>query len=112
VKWTTETLDQRSELKEQWMKNPAFKAEYDALEDEFSLARQLIEARTRAGLSQAELAQHMGTTQSAIARLESGKARAVWESAGGGSGIHWPEIDEDLSTEGLLRRAPAPRGVA
>ena len=94
------------------MKNPAFKAEYDALEDEFSLARELIEARTRAGLSQAELAQHMGTTQSAIARLESGKARAVWEIAGGGSGIHWPEIDEDLSTEGLLRRAPAPRGVA
>ncbi|MCL4526226.1 MAG: helix-turn-helix domain-containing protein [Gammaproteobacteria bacterium] len=63
-----------SELKEQWMKNPAFKAEYDALEDDFSLARELIEARTRAGLSQAELAQRMGTTQSAIARLESGKA--------------------------------------
>ncbi|MBU2845067.1 helix-turn-helix transcriptional regulator [Acidithiobacillus ferriphilus] len=62
-----------SELKEQWMKNPVFKAEYDALEDEFSLARELIEARTRAGLSQAELAQRMGTTQSAIARLESGK---------------------------------------
>ena len=63
-----------SELKEQWMKNPTFKAEYDALEDEFSLVRELIEARTRAGLSQAELAQRMGTTQSAIARLESGKA--------------------------------------
>lgn len=62
-----------SELKEQWMKDPAFKAEYDALEDEFNLARELIEARTRAGLSQAELAQRMGTTQSAIARLESGK---------------------------------------
>ncbi|CDQ10169.1 Transcriptional regulator, XRE family [Acidithiobacillus ferrivorans] len=63
-----------SELKEQWMKSPTFKAEYDALEDEFSLARELIKARTRAGLSQAELAQRMGTTQSAIARLESGKA--------------------------------------
>jgi len=33
--------------------------------------------------------------------------RAVWEVAGGGYGIHWPEIDEDLSTEGLLRGAPA-----
>ena len=31
-----------------------------------------------------------------------------WEIAGGGYGIHWPEIDEDLSTEGLLRGAPAP----
>jgi hypothetical protein len=35
--------------------------------------------------------------------------RAAWEIAGGGYGIHWREIDEDLSTEGLLRGAPAPR---
>lgn len=34
--------------------------------------------------------------------------RANWEIAGGGYGIHWPDIDEDLSTEGLLRGAPAP----
>ena len=32
-----------------------------------------------------------------------------WQVAGGGYGIHWEEIDEDLSTEGLLRGAPAPR---
>ena len=63
-----------AELKKELMKSPAFKAEYDALEYEFSLACELIEARVRAGLSQAELAQRMGTTQSAIARLESGKA--------------------------------------
>lgn len=37
------------------------------------------------------------------------EARANWEVAGGGYGIHWPEIDEDLSTEGLLRGAPAPK---
>jgi hypothetical protein len=36
--------------------------------------------------------------------------RLVWEKAGGGYGIHWPEIDEDLSTEGLLRGAPAAMG--
>jgi hypothetical protein len=35
------------------------------------------------------------------------EARAKWEMCGGGYGIHWPEIDEDLSTEGLLRGAPA-----
>jgi Protein of unknown function (DUF2442) len=35
--------------------------------------------------------------------------RENWKIAGGGCGIHWPEIDEDLSTEGLLRGAPAPR---
>jgi hypothetical protein len=33
--------------------------------------------------------------------------RARWEKAGAGYGIHWPDIDEDLSTEGLLRGAPA-----
>lgn len=35
--------------------------------------------------------------------------RENWEVSGGGYGIHWPGIDEDLSTEGLLRGAPAPR---
>jgi hypothetical protein len=35
--------------------------------------------------------------------------RKNWRIAGGGYGIHWEEIDEDLSTEGLLRGAPAPR---
>ena len=38
--------------------------------------------------------------------------RSNWELAGGGYGIHWPDIDEDLSTEGLLRGAPAPRSAA
>lgn len=35
--------------------------------------------------------------------------RENWQLAGGGYGIHWPDIDEDLSSEGLLRGAPAPR---
>lgn len=35
--------------------------------------------------------------------------RKNWRIAGAGYGIHWPEIDEDLSTEGLLRGAPAAR---
>ena len=38
----------------------------------------------------------------------SAEARASWELAGGGRGIHWPQIDEDLSVDGLLRGAPAP----
>jgi hypothetical protein len=36
--------------------------------------------------------------------------RMNWQVCGGGYGIHWPDIDEDLSAEGLLRGAPAPRG--
>jgi hypothetical protein len=35
--------------------------------------------------------------------------RQNWKVAGGGYGLHWPDLDEDLSTEGLLRGAPAPR---
>ncbi len=37
--------------------------------------------------------------------------RAHWKICGGGYGIHWPEIDEDLSTEGLLRGSPAPNAL-
>jgi hypothetical protein len=37
--------------------------------------------------------------------------RARWQTCAAGYGIHWPDIDEDLSTEGLLRGAPAPRAA-
>jgi len=39
----------------------------------------------------------------------SASERSHWEICGGGYGIHWPDIDEDLNTEGLLRGVPAPR---
>jgi hypothetical protein len=39
------------------------------------------------------------------------ESRARWEKAGAGYGIHWPELDEDLSTEGLLRGAPAAKAA-
>jgi hypothetical protein len=39
------------------------------------------------------------------------KQRKIWQVCGGGYGIHWPDVDEDLSTEGLLRGAPALRQV-
>jgi hypothetical protein len=44
-------------------------------------------------------------------RLADATPEAVrnWQIAGAGFGIHWPDLDEDLSTEGLLRGAPAPR---
>jgi hypothetical protein len=37
--------------------------------------------------------------------------RSNWEISGGGYGIHWPDVDEDLSVEGLLRGAPAARAA-
>ncbi len=39
------------------------------------------------------------------------KQRAHWEKCGGAYGIHWPDVDEDLSTEGLLRGAPAAKAA-
>ena len=56
-----------------WRKDPEFMKEYDALEEQFARAKLVIDARAHADLSQAELAERMGTSQSAIARLESGR---------------------------------------
>jgi transcriptional regulator with XRE-family HTH domain len=62
-------------IAKRWMKEPGFKEGHDALEEEFSLASQFIQARVRAGLTQAEVADRMGTSQSTVARLESGSAK-------------------------------------
>ena len=59
-------------IKKRMLADREVRAAYDALADEFDLARELIAARVRAGLTQAEVAARMGTTQSVIARLESG----------------------------------------
>jgi ribosome-binding protein aMBF1 (putative translation factor) len=68
------TTDVR-ELFEEWHKDSAYRREYEALKEEFAIARAVIAARAHAGLTQEELASRMGTSQSAIARLESGKSR-------------------------------------
>ena len=62
-----------NDLAKEWMKDPAFRREYDALEEEFALATALLSARDRAGLTQAQVAQRMKTTQTAVARLEGGR---------------------------------------
>jgi ribosome-binding protein aMBF1 (putative translation factor) len=64
-----------SDLKKRLLKNPEVRKEYDALEEEFALAAAVAKARIRAGLSQAELARRMKTTQSTVARLESGRGK-------------------------------------
>ena len=61
------------DLKTMLLKDPEVRKEYDALEEEFALILEVAKARRRAGLSQAELAKRMKTTQSTIARLESGR---------------------------------------
>lgn len=61
-----------SDLHNKWKQDEVYQEAYDALEDEFALAAVLIEARSRAGLTQGELAERMHTTQSAVARIEGG----------------------------------------
>lgn len=54
------------------MADPAFRKEYKEADEEYAIIEELIRARTKAKLSQSALAQRIGTTQSAIARLEGG----------------------------------------
>ncbi len=63
-------------LHRKWMKSPTYRKAYTDLQGEFELAEELIAARTRAGMTQRDVAKRMRTTQSAVARIESGK--------------HWP----------------------
>ncbi len=64
-------------FKREMLKNPAIKKEYDALEEEFALVNELLAARKRAKLTQAQVARRMGTSQSAVARLESGRSPSL-----------------------------------
>jgi predicted transcriptional regulator len=59
------------------LRNPKVRKEYDALEGEFALAKEIIELRIRKKLTQKQLAQQIGTSQPAIARIESGSYQNV-----------------------------------
>jgi transcriptional regulator with XRE-family HTH domain len=63
-----------ADLHRKWLDDPGYRKAYDALEQEFALASSVIEARSRAKLTQEQLADRMGTTQAFIARLESGRS--------------------------------------
>lgn len=61
-----------STLHKRWLKEQSYKKAYEESSIEFEIAKEIIEARIKSGLSQEELATLMETSQSAIARLESG----------------------------------------
>lgn len=71
-----------SELKERALNRKSVQTEYDALEPEFSLLHDLLKARQKSGLSQADVAKRMGTKAPAVTRLESSLS----------SGKHSPSI--------------------
>lgn len=64
-----------ADLHKKWMREPKYRKAYEALEEEFVLASAVIGVRNRAGLTQKALAKKMGTPQSVVARLESGRIR-------------------------------------
>ena len=64
-----------NEMLKKELKDPEFRREYEALEEEFEVASQIIDLRIKKGLTQKELAEKVHTSQSCIARLESGTYR-------------------------------------
>jgi ribosome-binding protein aMBF1 (putative translation factor) len=64
-----------SELHDEWMKDPDYRRDHAALDDEFTMAETFMRARFNAGLTQGQVAERMGTTQSVVARLESGRSK-------------------------------------
>lgn len=72
---TKKQMTQIDDLFRERRKDPRYVAEYDGRDAEFSLPAAVIAARAHAGLTQAELSKRMGTTQSVIARLESGLSK-------------------------------------
>ena len=111
-----------SKLKAKWLKDKSVKESYDEQALEFSIARKLISERLKAHLTQKEMAEKMGTTQSVIARIESGAqlpsmktieryALALRGKSGPAPGVHKPGIVVTAGQKNVLERA-VPDGAA
>ncbi len=93
------TINSESLLKKQ-LKNKKFREEYEALEKEFEIAKEIIKLRKEAHLTQKQLAEKAGTSQPAIARLESGEyknlslsfLRKVGEVLGAVPEVHFKKL--------------------
>ena len=68
-------MTRHSVLKRALLRDPAVRAAYEAMDEEFSLLRTMAAARARSGLTQEQVAARMGTTQSVVARLENGRGK-------------------------------------
>lgn len=77
MKYTTDKKGNKyytlTNLKHEQMLDPKFRREYEALKPKYDLIRAVLDARIKKGVTQKELARRVGTTQSAIARFESGQ---------------------------------------
>lgn len=68
---------QVGKLFKEWREDPEYVKAYDALEPEYQILREMLKARKRAGLTQAQIAKRMKTTQSVVARVESGRTPSI-----------------------------------
>jgi predicted transcriptional regulator len=82
-------------LKAELLQAPEVREAYEAMRPEFEIARAIIEARTASGLTQEDLAARMGTSQSYIAKLESGRTLPTMRT--------WFKIAEATGTRAVLR---------
>lgn len=88
------------DLKAELLQNPEVRAAYERLRPEFELAQTIIAARAAQGLTQAELATRMGTSQSYIARLESGRVLPSMRT--------WQRLAEATGTRPKFTLEPMP----
>lgn len=86
--------------KKEALRNPRVKAEYDRLQPEYAVIRAVIEARLKKGVTQASLAKKIGTKQSVISRLESGRANP--------SVLFLKKLAKAMHTSLEIRFAPLP----
>jgi DNA-binding transcriptional regulator YiaG len=69
------TIDAKEVHARHMAEDPEYRAAYESMEEEFALIKAMMKARKRSRLSQAEIASRMGTTESAVSRLESGRVK-------------------------------------
>jgi transcriptional regulator with XRE-family HTH domain len=105
------------DLHKKWMKDPKYRREYEALEEEFSLVAAMIEARSRAGLTQEEVAKRMKTTQAVVARLEGGGSKPSTRTLeryakATGSRLRITFVPAKDAVRGRARGEPQPRSAA
>ncbi|MCG5531747.1 helix-turn-helix domain-containing protein [Halorhodospira halochloris] len=73
-------MKSHEDFKAELLEDPEVRREYDQLAPEFEFIQTLVSARSQAGLSQAEVARRMGTTQSVVVRLEGGRTAPTWKT--------------------------------
>ena len=94
-------------IEKEWMKRPGFRKEYEAQRKEFELAEQIIKARIRAKMTQADLARKIGTKKQGISRLESPGYKPLFATLRKVADATGSELQIRLVPKSQLRKAAA-----